>query len=67
MTYHMGWCSGDNSGTASKDYEFEHFSRLTYPCIIKIQTYYEYHFDILYLQLYTDTDTDTENSLFRHN
>ena len=27
--YHIGWCSDDNSGTASKDYEFEHFSRLT--------------------------------------
>ena len=29
MTYHIGWYSDDNSGTASKDYEFEHFSRLT--------------------------------------
>ena len=31
MTYHnhIGWYSDDNSGTDSKDYEFEHFSRLT--------------------------------------
>ena len=27
--YHIGWYSDDNSGTVSKDYEFEHFSRLT--------------------------------------
>ena len=29
MTYHIGWCTDDNSGTASKDDEFKHFSKLT--------------------------------------